>query len=87
MDADPCSNMGRGYYSEMIVSEEEEPELIQGAYKRTKLLWQIRTDTHSPIIPTITCTTKPNALAPAKRWTYFPEEKRIVSFKVLSLKI
>lgn len=80
MDENPCRNIGRGYYSEIIINDNEAQEQLPGAYKKTKLLWQVRTDNHSPIIPNITCPQKQTVLAPATRWTYFPEEKRIVSY-------
>lgn len=79
MEENTCKNIGRGFYSEIIVNEDETEEKLNGAYKKTKLLWQIRTDNHSPIIPNVVCPQKDSVLAPATRWTHFPDEKRIVN--------
>lgn len=70
----------RGYYSEIITNKDEPPEQLPGALKKTKLLWQVRTDKHSPIISKIPGPRKPSFLAPATRWTCYSEDKQIVSF-------
>lgn len=78
MEEEGIKNEGRGYYSEVIINENEIIDQLPGAFKRTKLLWQIRTENHSPIIQNINISTRHSFLAPATRWTTFPDEKRIV---------
>lgn len=78
----------RGYYSESITkksSSDEDSEgdrykdVNPGACKRTKLLWQVRTERHAPVIQELPITLKPCFLAPAERWMTYSDEKCIVS--------
>lgn len=74
-------NNSRGYYSEIITNRDQDSDnQLTGVVRRTKLLWQIRTELHSPVIPNINVCLKPTQLAPATRWTSFPEEKHIVRY-------
>lgn len=87
----------RGYYSETITKkssddeedneDEESKSGLAGAFRRTKLLWQVRTERHAPIIQQLPPTTKPCFLAPAERWMSYADEKCIVSTAKYSLSL
>lgn len=69
----------RGYYSELLTKVGEiQDDDIPGAFKRTKLIWQVRTERHCPVMSFIEPPKKPYFLAPAERWTCYKEEKQIV---------
>lgn len=71
----------RGYYSEIITDpkySEKFKDELPGARKKTKLLWQIRTEKHAPIIRQLVAPQKGAFLAPAERWMTFDEDKHIV---------
>lgn len=76
------SQSRRGYYSELTTNlkykDERKAEGLTGACKRTKLLWQVRTERHAPIVQELTKPTRPSFLAPAERWMCYEEEKHIV---------
>ncbi|KAI4462801.1 dynein heavy chain 1 axonemal-like protein [Holotrichia oblita] len=69
----------RGYYSEAITDLEcnIKSKIQNGTFKRTKLLWQVKTEHHAPIIKELGATEKKNFLAPAERWMCYEEEKSI----------
>ncbi|KAF5270064.1 hypothetical protein FQA39_LY08476 [Lamprigera yunnana] len=70
----------RAYYSEITTDlnySDPKTEGFSGATKQTKLLWQVCTEVHSPIVKNITRSTRPSFLAPAERWMCFEEEKNI----------
>lgn len=72
----------RGYYSEIITDprySEKFQEEFPGARKKTKLLWQIRTEKHAPIIRQMNPPEKGAFLAPAERWMTFEDDKHVVS--------
>ncbi|KAK5644094.1 hypothetical protein RI129_007939 [Pyrocoelia pectoralis] len=76
-----CNNKGvrRGYYSELTtdLSDDKKKDELSGAYKRTKLLWQVRTEQHAPIVKEIPRPTRPSFLAPAERWMCYEKEPHI----------
>ncbi|GJQ83086.1 DNAH1, partial [Trypoxylus dichotomus] len=69
----------RGYYSEAITDLEcnIKSKIQNGTFKRTKLLWQVKTEHHAPIIKELEASEKKNFLAPAERWMCYEEEKSI----------
>lgn len=74
----------RGYYSEIVTDlkyTEKFKEEFPGARKKTKLLWQIRTEKHAPVIREMDPPQKGAFLAPAERWMTFEEDRHIVSMK------
>ncbi|KAK9870899.1 hypothetical protein WA026_009856 [Henosepilachna vigintioctopunctata] len=79
----------RGYYSELATNlrykEEVEEDLPPGAPKRTKFIWQVKTEKDAPILPRLVKPIKPLFLAPAERWFTFEEDKQI-SFPVETFK-
>lgn len=78
-NTNPEPPIRRGYYSEVVtnVNQVQEDEL-PGAFKRTMLIWQVRTERHCPILISLEPPKKPYFLAPGERWTCFKEEKQIV---------
>lgn len=52
--------------------------LLPTASKRTKFMWQIRTEHHSPIVKNIKIQETHTCLGAAERWVTFPEDKSIV---------
>ncbi|XP_044749962.1 dynein axonemal heavy chain 1-like [Coccinella septempunctata] len=79
----------RGYYSELATNlrykQEVEEDLPPGAPKRTKFIWQVKTEKDAPILPKLVKPIKPLFLAPAERWITFLEDKQI-SFPVETFK-
>ncbi|KAL3266442.1 hypothetical protein HHI36_010614 [Cryptolaemus montrouzieri] len=75
----------RGYYSELATNlkykHEVEEDLPPGAPKRTKFIWQVKTEKEAPILPRLVKPIKPLFLAPAERWFTFEEDKQIVSIR------
>lgn len=72
----------RGYYSELITDpyySDKFKDELPGARKKTKLLWQICTEKHSPIVRQLAAPQKGVFLAPAERWMTFDEDRHIVS--------
>lgn len=69
----------RGYYSEAITDLEcnIKSKVQNGTFKRTKLLWQVKTEHHAPIIKQLGVHENKNFLAPAERWMCYEEEKSI----------
>lgn len=85
-------NARRGYYSEVVTDLERQTDDdlydgLEGAYKRTKLLWKVRTERHTPIISETVKPTRPSFLAPAERWMCYEEEKQIVLYLLQILPI
>lgn len=72
----------RGYYSELTTNlnyvDLNELQGLGGAYKKSKLLWEVRTERHGPVVEEVTKPTRPSFLAPAERWMCYEEEKQIV---------
>ncbi|KAF5308293.1 hypothetical protein FQR65_LT06286 [Abscondita terminalis] len=78
----------RAYYSEITTDldfKNSKSSGLTGSFKRTKLLWQVRTENHAPIIKKNPEPSRSNFLAPAERWMHFEEEKQI-SFPVDTFK-
>nr|XP_022908003.1 dynein heavy chain 1, axonemal-like [Onthophagus taurus] len=69
----------RGYYSEAITDLNTTLKGVTqgGAFKKTKLLWQVRTEHHAPIIRSLHPPKKRNFLAPAERWMCYEEERSL----------
>lgn len=85
MISDLRRGLRRGYYTELVTDTENmRQEEMPGAMKRTKLIWQVRTQQHAPILINLEPPLKPFFLAPAERWTSYKEEKQIVSKILLS---
>lgn len=47
--------------------------------RRTKLVWQVRTENHAPAVVNIPLIQRPGCLGAAERWISFPEDRSIVS--------
>lgn len=72
----------RGYYAEVLADLDfaiKQKKEYAGAHKRTKFIWQIKTEVHAPILRQFTQPDRKAFLAPAERWMTFDEDKRIVS--------
>lgn len=52
--------------------------LLPTASRKTNLVWQIRTEHHSPIVKDIKIKKTHTYLGAAERWMTFPEDKSIV---------
>nr|CAI5840362.1 unnamed protein product [Callosobruchus analis] len=78
----------RGYYAEILTDNEYSDPLKKeytGAHKKTKLIWQIKTEKHTPMVRQMVTPAKKAFLAPAERWMTFDEDKHI-SFPVNTFK-
>lgn len=53
-------------------------DLLPTASRKTKLMWQIRTEHHSPIVKNIKIQKTHTYLGAAERWITLPEDKSIV---------
>ncbi|XP_056631499.1 dynein axonemal heavy chain 1-like [Diorhabda sublineata] len=80
----------RGYYAELLTDLSYESRIkaiteLPGALKNTKLIWQMRTEKHTPIIRSMNPPLRRSFLAPAERWMTFDDDKTI-SFPVDTFK-
>ncbi|KAM0726282.1 Dynein axonemal heavy chain 1 [Formica fusca] len=66
----------RGYYSDIITGTKTFG-FLPTASRKTKLMWQIRTEHHSPIVKDIKIKETHTYLGAAERWITFPEDKSI----------
>ncbi|XP_074037842.1 dynein axonemal heavy chain 1 isoform X2 [Leptinotarsa decemlineata] len=78
----------RGYYAELLTDSDvnyRNKYDLNGAFRKSKLIWQMKTEKHTPIIRQLTAPCRRAFLAPAERWMTFEEDKRI-SFPVDTFK-
>lgn len=61
-------------------------DLLPTASRRTNLIWQIRTEHHSPIVKNIKIQETHTYLGAAGRWVTFPEDKSIVRKHIIMQK-
>lgn len=72
----------RGYYAELLADLNyavKQKRLYAGVHRKTNFTWQIKTESHTPILRQFVQPERKAFLAPAERWMTFDEDKHIVS--------
>ncbi|KAL1506671.1 hypothetical protein ABEB36_005994 [Hypothenemus hampei] len=69
---------GRGYYAELLTTStyiDPLKNVYPGVHRKPNLIWQVKTEKHSPILLDLPPLVKKIVLAPAQRWMAFDTDK------------